>query len=496
MKINFWHLLTIFSIAATTSYAHVLTVGSKGEFADIQEASAAAVAGDTILVETGVYKGGIYIHSLRGEDLEPIVILSETPGQAIIRGGSNAIHFVKPANIILQGFIFEQQLANGVNIDDGGDYNTEPERIIVRNCTFRDMQSSGNNDLLKISGIDDFEIINCTFENGAAGGSGIDMVGCHNGTIKSNRFINMGSNAIQAKGGTQHILIEANYFKNCGQRTLNLGGSTGLEYFRPIDATFEAADLSVFSNIIIGSVAPIAYVGSTRVKVVNNTIINPEKWVIRILQETVDEERFVPSSNGTFANNIVYLGDLHTTVNIGSNTSAESFSFENNFWYNYENEQWQGPNLPTDDLSQVISLDPQFVDFGSEDFHLVEGSPAASFITWNNQPNEDFYANSFRNPRSAGAIERIPTSAHDSPISSQYSISPLPASEYLDISISNETNDIIRENRLNIYDIMGRKVLSKKLAASSQHRIEIRHIPPGVYLLQIQNKVKEFIIIR
>ena len=87
----------------------------------------------------------------------------------------------------------------------------------------------------------------------AAGGSGIDMVGCHHGIIKGNYFENMGSNSIQAKGGTQHITIEGNFFRNGGQRPLNLGGSTGLPFFRPIDATFEAADIKVFSNIIVGS---------------------------------------------------------------------------------------------------------------------------------------------------------------------------------------------------------------------------------------------------
>ena len=89
-----------------------------------------------------------------------------------------------------------------------------------------------------MSGVDFFEIRNCTFLNGAAGGSGIDMVGCHEGLIKSNRFEKQGSNSIQAKGCSKNIRIENNFFRNGGQRTLNLGGSTNLMLFRPIVARY------------------------------------------------------------------------------------------------------------------------------------------------------------------------------------------------------------------------------------------------------------------
>ncbi len=89
------------------------------------------------------------------------------------------------------------------------------------------MNATGNNDLLKLSGVDDFEIRECVFEDGADGGSGVDMVGCHRGLFSRTRFIRMGSNAIQAKGGTRHITIHRCVFEPAGARSLNLGGSTG-----------------------------------------------------------------------------------------------------------------------------------------------------------------------------------------------------------------------------------------------------------------------------
>src|SRR5688500_6009047 len=203
------------------------------------------------------------------------------------------------------------------------------------------------------------------------------MVGCHFGTFMNNHFRNMGSNAIQAKGGTQYIGIERNRFIDCGQRAVNLGGSTGLEFFRPIDAPFEAADMYVSANYFSGTLAPIAYVGSVRVAVFNNTIYRPDRWVIRILQETVDESRFLPSGQNSFFNNIVIVdGELSTAVNIGPNTAPETFYFGHNIWYNLDDPSWAGPTLPTAEVNGLLNVDPMLVDPENGDVHLRAGSPA------------------------------------------------------------------------------------------------------------------------
>ena len=229
-----------------------------------------------------------------------------------------------------------------------------------------------------MSGVDLFEIRNCTFLNGAAGGSGIDMVGCHNGVIKNNRFENQGSNSIQAKGGSKNIRIAYNYFSNGGERTLNLGGSTNLRLFRPLDARYEAARVTVYSNIFIGSDVPIAYVGCVQTEVLNNTIYLPKKWVIRILQETVDSSRFYPCGNNSFSNNIIYHdGRVIVDCSIGPNTNPQSFSFSNNLWYHSQNSSWAGPTLPAKDTNSIIGKDPLFNNAAGGDFLLKKGSPAA-----------------------------------------------------------------------------------------------------------------------
>ena len=80
-------------------------------------------------------------------------------------------------------------------------------------------------------------------------GEAIDMVGCHNGIVKGNYFHNIPVNAINTKGGSADITIQANRFTDIGSRAINAGGSTGIPYFRPIDAPYEGARIRMLSNI-------------------------------------------------------------------------------------------------------------------------------------------------------------------------------------------------------------------------------------------------------
>ncbi|HEY1201659.1 MAG TPA: DUF5123 domain-containing protein, partial [Niastella sp.] len=169
-----------------------------------------------------------------------------------------------------------------------------------------------------------------------------------------------------------------NYYNNGGKRTLNLGGSTNLQLFRPLDARYEAAQLTVYSNIFIGSEVPVAFVGCVQTNVLNNTIYLPQKWVIRILQETVDSSRFYPCGNNTFSNNIIYHDNrVSIDCNIGPNTNAPSFNFSNNLWYHSQNTTWAGPVLPVKEINSIIGKDPLFTNAPAGDFSLRKESAAA-----------------------------------------------------------------------------------------------------------------------
>jgi hypothetical protein len=410
---RYW--LVVLSTAAVCAAAE-RHVGAGQTYDNLEPAAAAAQPGDEIIVHDGTYAGGQYVTNLKGTSSRWIQIVAQDGAAPVWDGGSQAWHLVDPAYVLIRGITFQNQTVNGVNVDDGGTYDTPAHNVVFDSCIFRDMAGTGNNDLLKLSGLDTFEIRGCTLRNGSADGSGIDMVGCHQGVFSENSFENMGSNAIQAKGGTRYISIDHNLFVDCGERAVNLGGSTGLEFFRPDTAHYEAADLSVYTNVFVGGVAPIAYVGCIDVHVTNNTIYRPGGYTIRILQETVDVSRFQPCGSSSFRNNIVYRGDRWSDCNIGDNTAPETFVFSNNLWYNYEDTTDHAPKgLPVADVDNVIGQYPGFADTNGHDFSVSPSSPAAGAGLTIIASLQDYVWWPYADPPSIGAYEANPVSVKSVP---------------------------------------------------------------------------------
>lgn len=386
--------------------AAVLHTGHGQRYADITAAAKTAVPGDTILVHNGTYSGDQSLQGLQGAPGKWIYIIAEKSGAVLFKGGTAALKGSDIAYLHIEGMVFTGQTGNGLNIDDGGSYTSPAHHIVLQQCTFRDMAATGNNDLLKLSGVDDLVIRQCIFLNGSRGGSGIDMVGCHNGLISQCRFENMGANAVQMKGGSSDVRVEGCVFKNAGSRAINLGGSTGQAFFRPVNATWEAADLKVYSNVFIGSEVPVAFVGCTRSEVVNNTIYKPGRWVIRILQENRDTMRFVKCGNNTFRNNIIYVDDqLRVACSIGSGTAPESFTFSNNLWFHAGNSTWRNQQLPVPEKDGLTGKDPLFNHADREDFTIAANSPAALAGFPSQHPEKDHTGKRFQPARAIGAFE-------------------------------------------------------------------------------------------
>lgn len=462
--------------------AQAITIGTGGDYPTLEAAESVLGPGDTAILLDQIYQDGAqFLNNVAGSPAQPVVIMAQTAGQAIFRGGTEGIHLLDCNHVEINGLVFEQQTGNGLNADDAGDYSTPSTGIVIRNCLFRDLSGSGNRDFLKLSGVDSFLVENCRFENGLSG-SGVDMVGCHQGTIRSCFFDNAGNSGIQAKGGTQFIRIERNFFQNHQQRALNLGGSTGLSFFRPplsdpIQNAFEAADLEVFANIFYQDYAPVAYVGCTRVLVRNNTIVQPQNWVMRILQETT-EPGFISCSDNDFSNNIVYLdGDL-TEVNIGPNTAPETFSMGHNLWYNAQDNSWT-PTLPVTETGSLIE-NPLFIDLVNLDFHLTPGSPAIGNGALFAGPAFDYDGVAFEIPPSMGAFEGDPAVSNspliDIPLISLF---PNPTRDVLYIKGSFQLAQV------QVYDVSGRMVLEKKLIGPDAS-ISLHLLHPGRYWIRVQ----------
>jgi Right handed beta helix region len=340
-----------------------------------------AKPGDRILVAPGEY-AAVYAENIAGTAEEPIVITALDPkSPPVFRGG---VHFSDLAHVEISHLVIEGSPSNGLNLDDAGSFDTPSHHITLRNLVVRDCGGRGNDDGIKLSGLTDFVIEDCTIERWGRGGSAIDMVGCARGVIERcfvrDREGDLAATGVQAKGGSRDITIRASRFEHAGQRAVNLGGSTGLAYFRPNPEGFEAKDVVVEHNVFVGSLAPVAFVGIDGAIVRHNTIVSPQKWVARILQESTGPE-FVACRNGVFERNlVVYRSEMvRETMNVGPGTAPETFRFVANYWFCLDAATPLAPRLPSEEVNGVAGLDPQFRAPDQGDFALREGSPALGY---------------------------------------------------------------------------------------------------------------------
>lgn len=351
-----------------------------GDDTSLRAALADAAPGDQIRIAPGEYRPGVYAHGLQGTQERPIVIEgADAQHPPSFRGGSQAWHLSDCCYVTLRNLVFSGQRINGLNVDDGGSFDTPSHHLTLENLRVSEIGPRGNFDAIKISGVDDFTVRGCTIRGW--GGQAIDMVGCHRGLIE--RCSIQGQDGYtqhtgpQTKGGSSEIVIRRCVFRNAGMRSVNIGGSTGLDFFRPQGTTYEARDITVEGCVFIGSTAPVAYVGVDGATVRYNTILYPDKWVLRILQETT-APGFVPCRNGRFERNLIVYrrADVGVIVNIGPNTAPPTFAFTENLWYCEDAPDRSKPDLPVAETGGIYTVDPGMKEAEQQRFRPQ--NPAAS----------------------------------------------------------------------------------------------------------------------
>jgi len=384
-----------------TAEVHVATTGSdtngngtrSNPYATIERAVQDAVPGTSVIVHQGTYPGGISISNLAGSQNALIWIGgAQGENEPIIdaTGHGEAMHLSNTSYLVIHDLEMANSDDNGINCDDGGDMS-DPQathHIIFRNLFLHDVGGDGNQDCLKLSGLNHFFVLDSeiTHCGGNASGSAIDEVGCHHGLIARNFMHDLSANAVQNKGGTEDVEIRWNKMVHAGVRAVNMGGSTGFQYFRPplseTQPNAEARDIRVLANVIEGSTAALAFVGCVDCVAAHNTIVDPDRWILRILQETTSSGSytFEPCKDNLVENNIFYFdrSQLHAFINIGPNTAGDTFTFTANLWYAHDNPgQSQPDGLPVTENQGIYGQDPAFADPSSEDFHITTSSPAA-----------------------------------------------------------------------------------------------------------------------
>ena len=349
------HLVTSLGLIASSTLAVDVTAHNAEE---LQAALLDLKPGTTLKIAAGEYPGGHHVAGVADLTIEAL----DPKQPPLFKGGSNAWQFSRCSGLTLRNLRVSGQTGNGLNLDDGGELMNPVTRITIENIEVSDIGPRGNHDGIKCSGLDELTIRDCTITGW--GGEGIDCVGCHKSLITGCRFIGKegfsASAGVQLKGGTSEVTVEKCHFTNAGQRPLNVGGSTGMAFFRPSDAKHEASRIVVRDNVIEGSPCAAAFVGVDGAEFTANTILFPEKWVFRVLQET-KEAGFVPCRNVVVqSNRIVFRRSaVQIEINIGSDTAPETFHFEKNQWFAEDQPQASKPTLPVAEKDGKYGHDPR-----------------------------------------------------------------------------------------------------------------------------------------
>lgn len=335
-----------------------------------------AEPGTTIALAPGRYSSDISIETLRGTNDKPIIIAAadeRDPPHFV--GGKVAFHFIGCSYVTLRGVKVSGCTGNGINADDAGNADEPSQGMVFENIVIEDIGPTGTRNGLKLSGLDKFAVRGCMFSGW--GGSAVDMVGCHDGVVQNCQFLGKSGfsqdTGVQIKGGSERIIVKRNFFKRGGGRAVNLGGSTDLEFFRPKVRDYEAKDIEVAGNHIVGSRAAIVYASSIQCMVRHNTIVNPETWVLRILQEQ-PTDKFLPCQQGVFkANLIVFDRRVQDFANVGPDTKPETFSFAGNAWFCTDDNR--RPSLPARETGGIYQVDPMLENAEGPELKLRSKDP-------------------------------------------------------------------------------------------------------------------------
>jgi hypothetical protein len=326
--------------------------------AELRAALADLKDGTHLKIAPGEYPGGHHVVGVKDLVIEPL----DAAQPPVFKGGNTAWQFSRCARLALRGIHITGQTSNGLNLDDGGVLDQLVEGILIENIQVSDIGPQGNHDAIKCSGLKGLTIRDCRLSGWA--GQGIDFVGCHDALITGCQFEGKegfsASAGIQLKGGTANVVVEKCRFINGGERPINAGGSTGLPYFRPLGALYEAKGLVIRDNIIEGSSCAVAFVGLDGADFSGNTVLFPQRWLFRILQETT-EPGFAPCRKVVIKNNrfVFRRADIRSDVNVGDGTEPGSFVFEGNHWFAEDKPEASKPQLPSQETGGVYGKDPR-----------------------------------------------------------------------------------------------------------------------------------------
>lgn len=367
--------------------AHAALPDEPADLTTLRARLQAAKPGDTVTLAAGTLTGSLMIEDIKGLPGKPITVRGaggDNPTILRARDAGEVFHFVRCSHLTLADFTIEDPGANGLNVDDGGVLTVPAEGVTLRGITVRGKAAEGIRNAIKLSGLKGFTVEGCTVETWGSDGSAIDLVGCRDGVISGctvRRASGQAATGIQMKGGSRDITVRGCHFSGRLWRGVNIGGSTGLQFFRPKPEGFEARGITVEGCTFDTVDAAASFAGADACTFRFNTIYHPQRWALRILQET-RSEGFVPCRKGVVTDNIIVFGPpvdgrAPTAVNVGDATDAASFTFARNVWFSDGDARSLRLDLPSEEKDGVIGKDPKLKNPAKGDFTPAKDGPGA-----------------------------------------------------------------------------------------------------------------------
>ncbi len=347
------------------------------DLSSLRSALKTIVPGASVEIQPGTYNGGFSLIRIQGRPDQPIVIAgADAQNPPVFTGAGEGLKVSSSSYIKFKNIVFRGFAVNGINIDDGGVIGQPSHHILLESLRIENIGPKGNHDALKMAGVNHFIIRRLQIEGW--GGSGVDLVGCRNGVIENSRFLHRegyrAGNGIQIKGGSRSILVQNNLFVNSGSRIVQIGGLTGLKYFRPAVQNYEAKDVIVAGNTFVGGESQIAWVTAQDSHVHHNLFYMPGRHLGRILQES-DDKQFFPCQSGLFEKNVIVVDErVRRLFSIGKDTRPESFMLRGNVWNGLRSEVVA--SLPSAEIGGFYGLDPVLRRTKTGQFGTASRNPA------------------------------------------------------------------------------------------------------------------------
>lgn len=497
-------LITMLILAGTAMLnAAARHVGASQTYATVAPALAAAQAGDTIYLHAGLYTGLQLASNVKGTKAQKIVITRFKNDAVSISGGWQ---FSSIAHIKLYKLKFSATGAEPgrlLNIDYGAGCSTISHNIIIDSCYFLNSTSAYPSSAAKFGGVDTFEIKNCVIKNNTGEGWGFNVA--MNGKISGCLWESNNSGALHFKLGSKNVYIQQNLFKSNGGIALELGGSSGA--FFCSNATSEAENIHVYSNVFADCFRGISFNSSVNCDVINNVFYKCTSYTMRV---TIDSPVYPLLTGNVVKNNIFAFGGsaaffgylagptaipanaLSFSKNIYYSTTSATFTFNDIY---FDNPYWN--NVKEVNPLVYNSTNNMFVSASTGDFHLASGSPAIAVGATVSAPTADYYGYLFKSTRSIGAAEFNSTPAGIENVMdvNTFSVFPNPANTEVHFTLKHviKDNDIIE-----VIDMVGKQVktinAAKVKVAMNDYMLDVSDLTNGIYILKINNQKSKMIV--